>query len=104
MSSPFSCLIPDVGITDRKQIGFLSLASRVSFLANLKAHNIWQASPVPFAWGGLWLLSEQTSAGKACAGSSLPIVRQSCSACMALGKSDELHQQPFQKDPFICIQ
>ena len=104
VSSPFSCLICDVDITDRKQIGFLSLASRVSFLANLKAHSIWQASPVPSAWGGLWLLSEQASTGKACAGSSLPIVRQSRSACTAPGNSDELHQQPFQKEPFICIQ
>lgn len=40
VSIPFPCLIPDVGITDRKQIGFLSLASRVSFLANLKAHRL----------------------------------------------------------------
>lgn len=71
VSSPYSCLIPDVDITARKQIGFLSLASRVSFLANLKAHNMWRASPVPSAWGGLRLLSEQASAGKACAGEGL---------------------------------
>lgn len=25
-------------------------------------------------------------------------------AGLALGSSDELHQQPLQKDPFICIQ
>lgn len=25
-------------------------------------------------------------------------------AGVALGSSDQLHQQPLQKDPFICIQ
>lgn len=68
MSSPFSCLIPDVDISDRKQIGFFSSASRVSFLANLSV----------LCLAGLWLLVVGT--GKACAGGSLPIVRQSPSA------------------------
>lgn len=60
--------------------------------------------PVPSAWAGLRLLSEQASAGKACAGGSLPIVGQSRSAAGPRGAAMNSTSSPVQKDPFISIQ
>lgn len=88
MSFPFPYLIPDVGITDRKQIGFLSLASRVNFLSNLKEQML-ALCPLP---------------GEACGhfqnrGVPGRLVLAAPNYCqaepgvgMALGSSDELHQ------------
>lgn len=69
----------------------------VPLLASLKAGRL------ALCPGDLWPLSERGRAGEA-APAAPGRGRAEPGAGAALGSGDELHQQPLQKDPFICIQ